>query len=119
MIRNKAQRPSPMTLTFSLLGAAIVLFLVAPIVKMIITGSNSGLRDALSSSEVRNAIMLTLLCALLATLIGLVLGVPLAYLLARRSFFGKRFVEAVIDIPVVIPHPVVGIALLLVFGRQF
>src|SRR4029078_8734497 len=112
-------RPSVLTVIFSFLGAIVVLFLVAPIVKMMLAGSYDGLAEALASSEVRASIALTIICALLATIGGMVLGVPLAYLLARRSFFGKRFIEAVVDIPVVIPHPVVGIALLLLFGRQF
>ena len=118
-MRTDVKRPSVLAVMFSVLGATIVLFILAPIVRMIFAGSYGGLAEALSSSEVRSSIALTMICALLATLTGMVLGLPLAYLLARRSFFGKRFIEAVIDVPVVIPHPVVGIALLLVFGRQF
>src|SRR5262249_21187763 len=104
---------------FSLLGALVVLFLLAPLVKMMFSAQPGGLAAALADSEVRGSIALTLGCALWATLTGALLGVPLAYLLARRSFFGKRFIEALVDIPIVIPHPVAGIALLLVFGRQF
>src|SRR5215510_3408814 len=115
----RMKRPTLLSLTFSVLGAVIVLFLVAPLIKMMLAGSYAGLAEALASSEVRASIALTMICALLATTIGMVLGIPMAYLLARRSFFGKRFIEAVVDVPVVIPHPVVGIALLLVFGRQF
>ena len=44
--------------------------------------------------------------------------IPLAYLLARRRFRGKRWVEAVINLPVVIPHTAAGVALLMVFGRR-
>ena len=43
---------------------------------------------------------------------------PFAWLLARRDFFGKRLVEALVDLPIVIPHPVVGIAILGVVGRD-
>ena len=59
------------------------------------------------------------LVRVLATLFGILLGVPLAYLLARHEFRGKRFFEALIDVPIVIPHSAAGIALLFVFGRQF
>ncbi len=110
---------SLLTVIFSLLGAFVVLFLLAPLVKMIFAVQAGGLAEALADSEVRGSIALTLSCALWAVLIGVLLGVPLAYLLARRSFFGKSFIEALVDVPVVIPHPVAGIALLLVFGRQF
>nr|HPQ60196.1 ABC transporter permease [Syntrophales bacterium] len=50
--------------------------------------------------------------------ISFLLGTPLAYLLARRNFRGKRLVESIIDLPIVIPHPVVGIAILSVAGRN-
>jgi molybdate/tungstate transport system permease protein len=56
---------------------------------------------------------------MVATLIGLFLGVPLAYILARHEFRGKRFLEGLIDIPIVMPHSAVGIALLFVFGSKF
>jgi len=49
---------------------------------------------------------------------GSVGGVPLAYLLARRSFPGKRLVEGLVDLPVVVPHTAAGIALLMVFGSK-
>ena len=118
-MRTRMKRPSLLSVMFSVLGAGIVLFLIAPLIKMMLAGSYDGLAEALASSEVRASIALTMICALLATAIGMALGLPLAYLLARRTFFGKRFIEAVVDVPVVIPHPVVGIALLLIFGRQF
>ncbi|MBI1748784.1 MAG: ABC transporter permease [Acidobacteria bacterium] len=113
------KKPSLLVVIFSLLGAFVVLFLLAPLLKMLTSVRTGGLAEALADSEVRNAIALTLGCALWATLIGALLGVPLAYLLARRAFFGRRFIAALVDLPVVIPHPVAGIALLLVFGRQF
>jgi molybdate/tungstate transport system permease protein len=50
--------------------------------------------------------------------IGVVLGVPLAYLLARTTFPGRRLVAGLVELPVVIPHPVAGIALLLFLGRH-
>jgi len=118
-MKGKTKKPGVLTLTFSLLGALIVLFILAPLLKMLLSGGEQGLAQALASREVRDSIALTLTCALAATFIGAVLGVPLAYLLARRAFFGKSLVEAVVDVPIVIPHPVAGIALLLVFGRQF
>lgn len=113
------KKPSALSLIFSVLGACIVLFLLAPLLKMLLSSPVGELREALIDAEVRRAIALSLTCALWATLIGTLLGVPLGYLLARRSFPGKQFIEALVDVPVVIPHPVAGIALLLVFGRHY
>src|SRR5499427_7764179 len=111
--------PSRLTVTFSLLGASVVVFLLAPLVKMFLSAQAGSLTAALTDVEVRRAIALTLLCASWATGIGALTGVPLGYLLARRTFPGKHVIEALVDVPIVIPHPVAGIALLLVFGRQF
>jgi len=45
-------------------------------------------------------------------------GIPLAYVMARVRFPGKGIVQSMIDVPVVIPHTIAGIALLVVFGRM-
>ena len=50
-------------------------------------------------------------------LVSLCFGIPLGYVLAREKFAGKAMVEAIVDMPVVIPHTVAGIALLFIFGR--
>ena len=116
---NKWFTANRMTLTFILLGLVIFLFIIMPLARMIVASDVKILLDSLLDSEVRGAIWLSLYAALIATMIGLVLGVPLAYLLARVEFPGKRLVEGIIDIPIVIPHTAAGIALLFVFGRQF
>ena len=69
-------------------------------------------------AELRGALALTAVTATAATLAGVLGGTPLAWLLARRRFTGRAIVSAIIDLPLLIPHPVAGIALLLVFGRQ-
>jgi molybdate/tungstate transport system permease protein len=51
-------------------------------------------------------------------LICLVFGTPLAYLLARRRFPGRRVVEGLVDLPIMIPHPVIGIAILSLVGQN-
>lgn len=68
--------------------------------------------------EVLQSIGLTFGAAAIATALALGSGVPLAYLLARRKFPGKRLLEAIINLPIVIPHTAAGIALLLIFGRN-
>ena len=65
-----------------------------------------------------NSIVLSMGTALAATIIAAMLGIPLAYVMARREFFGKKFIQGLIDLPIVIPHTVAGIALLTVFGAH-
>ncbi len=56
--------------------------------------------------------------ASLATVVCLILGVPLAWVLARQEFPGRRLVRALVTVPLVLPPVVGGVALLLVFGRR-
>ena len=108
-----------MTLTFILLGLIILLFIAIPLIKMIFGADPAILLDTLLTPEVMSSIWLTLYAALIATAVGCLLGVPLAYLLARYDFRGRKLLESVIDVPIVIPHSAAGIALLFVFGRSY
>ena len=110
-----------LTVTFILLGLLIFLFIVMPLGKMIFASASDAetLWETILDPEVRGAIGLTLYAALISTLVGFFLGIPLAYLLARHNFPGKRFIEGLIDVPIVVPHTAAGIALLFVFGRNF
>jgi molybdate/tungstate transport system permease protein len=117
MIRR--QTFQPMTLLFSLLGLIMVLFIALPLVSLVVSISPLRLYETLLESEVWRSILLTLYMGLWTTAIAFCFGIPLAYLLARRDFPGKWFVEGIVDLPLVIPHTASGIALLSVFGRKF
>ena len=67
---------------------------------------------------VLTALRLSLVTATLATAVSLLLGVPLAWVLARTDFPGRRLVRALVTVPLVLPPVVGGVALLLVFGRN-
>jgi molybdate/tungstate transport system permease protein len=110
-----------LTVTFVLLGLLIFLFIIIPLAKMVFSSvSDTGtLWETILDPEVRGAIGLTLFAALISTVVGFVLGIPLAYVLARHNFPGKRLIEGLIDVPIVVPHTAAGIALLFVFGRKF
>jgi molybdate/tungstate transport system permease protein len=113
------RKPDSLSIVFIVLAALILLFIFAPLLKTIFSSSPGTLWNTLLETGVYSSILLTIYAALIATLIGLLLGVPLAYLLARHEFRGKRFLEGLIDIPIVMPHSAVGIALLFVFGSNF
>ena len=53
-----------------------------------------------------------------ATAVVMLLGLPVAYLMATRSFPGKRLIEAMLELPMVLPPTVAGVGLLLAFGRR-
>ncbi|MDD3656218.1 MAG: ABC transporter permease [Atribacterota bacterium] len=106
-------------LIFILLGIITILFILLPPLKTILYTPLSILWNTILDPEVNYSIYLTVTAALTATTIGFLLGVPLAYLLARHHFLGKKILEAMIDIPIVIPHSAAGVALLFVFGRNY
>ncbi len=114
----RRRRTEPLTVLFAALGGLLLLFIAAPLLWTLGAVSPTALMAALGEGEVRRAITLTLWASLVATVLALLTGVPLAYLLARHDFPGKRFVEGLIDVPIVVPHSAAGIALLLLFGRE-
>jgi molybdate/tungstate transport system permease protein len=99
-------------------AAVIMAFILLPIIQLLTAPSLPMLKKTIRDPEVLRAIWLSVYTAGCAALISFVFGTPLAYLLARVEFRGKGLIESVIDLPVVIPHPVVGIAILSVAGRN-
>lgn len=100
-------------------GGALLLIalLVLPVGALIARGGIDGVRQLLIDRELRGALALTAAAATAATLATVLLGTPLAYLLARGRMPAGGLVGALVELPLLIPHPVAGIALLLTFGR--
>ncbi|MGW5672786.1 ABC transporter permease [Micromonospora sp. NPDC003776] len=95
-----------------------LLFLVLPLFGLLARAPWTTLPRRLAEPAVRTALRLSLETATLATLLCVALGVPLAWLLARVEFPGRRLVRALVTVPLVLPPVVGGVALLLVFGRR-
>ena len=101
------------------LAALFALFLGLPVLTLVVRAVLDGsLRVALASPEVLDALWLSFVTTAASLIITVALGLPLAFMLARRRFRGKGLVEAVVDLPIVLPPSVAGLALLLVFGRR-
>jgi molybdate/tungstate transport system permease protein len=116
-IRGRRTLSPAATVVSALLASLFLLFLIAPLVGLVGAGGAAGVRQIVADAELRAAIGLTLLTATTATLAAILGGTPIAYVLARRRFSGRSLVVALLDLPLVVPHPVAGIALLLVLGR--
>ena len=99
-------------------GALILLFVIAPLAGMFLQTSVPDIMENIRDKEVNRSILLTLTCAMGATLIFGLGIIPLAWLMARKEFYGKSIVQGIIDLPVVIPHSAAGIALLGVISQQ-
>ncbi|GAA1400938.1 ABC transporter permease [Catellatospora coxensis] len=93
-------------------------FLVLPLVALLLRTPWGELTQHLAEPAILAALRLSLLTASLATVCCILLGVPLAWLLARVEFPGRRLARALITVPLVLPPVVGGVALLLLFGRR-
>jgi molybdate/tungstate transport system permease protein len=116
--RHWRMRHGVLSVAAALGGSLLLLFLAAPVAELILVGGAGGLARLGRDAELRRALLLTVMTATTATLIGVACGTPIAYLLSRSEFRGRAILSAVLDLPLLIPHPVAGIALLLVFGRE-
>ncbi len=96
----------------------MVAFIVLPLLRLVVASSLTDVGHAATRADIRSAILLSLQDAAITSVIAAVLGVPLAFVLSRYAFRGRRIVEAIVDLPLAVPHSVVGIALLFVFGRN-
>jgi molybdate/tungstate transport system permease protein len=112
------RRHSALELVFGFLGGALLLFIIAPIAGMYLQLTPGSILEAAGSEEVRDSIWLSLWVSMAATLLFSLLAIPLAFLLARKTFPLKGLVNAVIDIPIIIPHSAAGIAVLGILTRQ-
>lgn len=112
---------NPLSFSFFIIGFLIVLFVICALSNMLydqLIISPEAFFNTLRDTYVLKSIGLTLYASFLATLLAILLGIPLAYVLARHTFYGKNFIEAFIDIPVIIPHTVAGIALFSLLMRK-
>ena len=101
------------------LATAFGLFLGLPVVVLVARAVlGGGLLAAILSPVVLDAVVLSLLTTAVSLVFIVGLGLPLAFVLARRRFRGSSLLETAIDLPIVLPPSVAGLALLLIFGRQ-
>ncbi|GAA2496652.1 ABC transporter permease [Actinocorallia cavernae] len=115
-IRAAGRRGVPLPLLLP--GVLALAFLLLPLLALLVRAPWRSLPDQLTSTEVWQALQLSLVSATLATAVSLVLGVPLAWLLARTDFPGRGLVRALVTLPLVLPPVVGGVALLLALGRN-
>ena len=106
-----------MSVVVATAATVLVTFLALPFVALLLRVSPTQLVARLGEPVVLDALRLSLLTSVAATAAVVLLGIPVAYLLATRNFAGKRVVEVLIDLPMVLPPTVAGFALLMAFGR--
>jgi molybdate transport system permease protein len=99
-------------------AALLVLLWAVPLGSLTWRGFRSGALPYLSDPMVVQALQLSLLTSTIAASLVIATGTPLAYALSRWEFRGRRVVEVLIDLTLVLPPSVAGVALLIAFGRR-
>lgn len=102
----------------TLAASCLLVALVLPIGTLLAASGAGGVLAALGDRAVLGALALTAGCAAAATAFAVAGGTPLAWALARRRLRGATLLEAAIELPLVVPHPVIGMALLVALAPQ-
>jgi len=100
------------------LAGLLLGFVVLPLVRLVLATSPTQLAAAVRTADIRAAVWLSLQDAAITAVVAAFLGIPLAWLLARGHVPGRYFLQGVVDLPLAVPHSVVGIGLLFVLGRR-
>jgi len=110
--------PSPLFKVFLGCGLVLVLLVLLPVILVAMGEEVHSIVQVLRDARIRAAIRTTLITASLSTTFLAVATIPLAYALTRLRFPGKSLFLSLVNLPIVIPQSVAGIALIQVFGRQ-
>lgn len=113
--RRTVPLDAPFLTTLAVIGGMYVLFLIAMLAADACYTTPQHLWEALNSREIRYAVWLSLFSCTISAILSLAVAVPLGYLLARYSFPGRGLVDAILDIPIVLPPLVIGLSLLILF----
>jgi molybdate transport system permease protein len=105
----------PFLVGLSLLGGLYVALVVAMVVADTAYTSPSHLAQALASENIRYAIWLSLISCSVTAILSVWVAIPLGYLMSRHHFVGQGLVDAILDIPIVLPPLVIGLSLLILF----
>lgn len=101
-----------------ILGLPLILFLGLPVLALVVSATPGELAEALGHPMVRSAGWLSLQTTTVALALIVVLGTPLAWWLARSRHPWVRIIETMIELPIVLPPAVLGVALLAAYGRR-
>lgn len=99
-------------------GLALSLLLGLPVLALLLQGTDGQLLARLGQAQALAALRLSLSTSAISTLLAVLTGTPLAYVLARWRFRGRALIELIVDLPIVLPPSVAGLAMLLAFGRR-
>jgi molybdate transport system permease protein len=112
---RRAPSDAPFFVALGVLGGVYLLLIVGMLAADALITLAPGVWDGLDNPNIRSAIWLSLTSSTASAILSVWSAVPLGYLLSRFTFPGKRLVDALLDVPIVLPPLVIGLSLLLLF----
>jgi len=103
---------------FLIPGSGLLCLLALPLIALLWRTALTDFMASVAAPSAFDALRVSLVTSTLSTLLAIITGTPLAYALARWPFRGRAWMELLIDLPVVLPPAVAGLALLMAFGRR-
>ena len=114
----KPRSDLPFYLGMGILGSTYIILILAMLIADASYTTPGDLLDALRSPEIQFAIRLSIISCTITTILSLWVAVPIGYLMSRHRFPGKALLDAILDIPIVLPPLVVGLSLLILFSTK-
>ena len=103
---------------FVFVGSIGMVFLTVPIAALALRAIESRAWEGLDGAAVSDAVYLSFVTTLTTVIVTVIFGTPLAYILARWHFRGRSVISVLVELPIVLPPAVAGLALLTAFGRR-
>jgi sulfate transport system permease protein len=108
-------------LSFGVTITWLTLIILIPLAGLVLYSASigiSGYQELLSDQRTLNALKISFGCALIAAFVNVIFGVPVAWVLVRYNFPGKRVVDAIVDLPFALPTAVAGISLAALYAKN-
>lgn len=112
---HRVRSDAPFIVGLCMLGGVYLLLIAGMLVADLFFTTPGSFLAALRSEEIRYAIRLSLISCSITALLSLWIAVPIGYLMSRYAFRGKAVIDAILDIPIVLPPLVIGLSLLILF----
>jgi len=111
----KAKPDWPFLLIMAIVASTYIILILGMMMADLTFTTPGHIWEALNSKEIQYAIKLSLISCTVTMLLSLIVAIPTGYFMSRYNFFGKRFLDSILDIPIILPPLVIGLSLLILF----
>jgi molybdate transport system permease protein len=111
----KAGPDWPFLLIMAIIASTYIILIVGMMIADLTFTTPGHVWEALRSEEIQYAIKLSLISCTVTMILSLIVAIPTGYFMSRYNFYGKRVLDAILDIPIILPPLVIGLSLLILF----